>query len=94
MAFRKEYLARLESEIDCPKQVFELGTESAIEQAEYLHKSSYELFVEALKLGESAAKVYMFLWEAAGMAARSASPPCTRPRPRKSVAYSLQRLPN
>ena len=67
MAFRKECLARLESEIDCPKQVFELGTESAIEQAEYLHKSSDALFVEALKLGESAAKVYMFLWDAAGM---------------------------
>ena len=67
MAFRKEYLAKLESEIDCAEQVFQIGKESAVERTEHLYKSSNALFVEALKLGESAAKVYMFLWDAAGM---------------------------
>ena len=62
-----DYLARLESEIDCAEQGYELGEESAIEQATRLSKPSDSLILEALKLGESAAKVYVFLWEAAGM---------------------------
>ena len=61
------YLERVENEVDCTHEVSELSKEFAIERKGHLAKPSQAPILHVLKHGESAAKIYVFRWEAAGM---------------------------